>query len=302
MSAKQFLIDHLLARSYYTARLTTSFWCTIAARNKPLLLVYQMGKVGSTTVEESLKAAHLDYSIFHIHVLTEEGISWEEKSYFGDTPKFRRRSLWPKTKHLYDSLFLSKRVQVPLNGQQRLKVVTLVRDPIARNISAFFQTLERTSPDLLKNSSDPGEQVERLNHSFRRSLDENSESYYRYPYDWFNCELKPSFEVDVFATDFPKAKGYQIYSSGRADILLLKLEDLEEKGREAISKFLGLDDFLLRRSNETGSKSYASIYQAFVNSLILPEGYVEDQIQKNRVDHFYTRSEIDNFRSKWNRN
>ena len=299
MNIKRFLIETLLARSYYSARLATAGWFSITARNKPLLLIYQMGKVGSTTVEESLEAANLDYMIFHIHVLTRQGIAREEKNYFGDTTKLRRKSLWPRTKHLYASKFLSSRLQRAGNHRRMLKVITLVRDPIARNISAFFQTLERTAPDLLRKSPDPAQQVAGLAEMFLSNLDESFDASYRYPFDWFDSELKQAFEIDVFATDFPRDNGFHLYSSRTADVLLLKLERMETDAAAAFSNFLGLGSFALVRSNEARSKAHSSIYKDFLNKLILPNDYIEEQYRKNRVEHFYTENEIDSFRSKW---
>ena len=42
------------------------------------LLIYQMGKVGSSTVQASLRSLKLDMPIYHTHILTKERISETE--------------------------------------------------------------------------------------------------------------------------------------------------------------------------------------------------------------------------------
>ncbi|MDY7015276.1 MAG: hypothetical protein SVX43_17095, partial [Cyanobacteriota bacterium] len=48
---------------------------------KAPLLVYQMGKVGSTTIVESLQRAVPDRFIFHVHFLSHKGIKIDEDFY-----------------------------------------------------------------------------------------------------------------------------------------------------------------------------------------------------------------------------
>ncbi|MCB0173723.1 MAG: hypothetical protein KDJ97_24600 [Anaerolineae bacterium] len=62
------------------------------------------------------------------------------------------------------------------------------------------------------------------------------------PLRWLNSQLKSVVDVDVFATDFPKSKGFKV---NHADILLLRLERLNECAQEAFKEFIGIDQFTL---------------------------------------------------------
>jgi hypothetical protein len=299
MRIKPRLLNGALGFNYYLARVLTSAWFAIASRNKPILLVYQMGKVGSTSVERSLKAAGLEYAVFHIHVLTDRGIRWEEKWYYGNSPKLLRRSLWPKTKHLFASHYLKGRLKAGGREHNKPQVVTLVRDPIARNISSLFQNLDRYGPNLQGNSSDETQPNKTPNSSITSHLTGYSDSFYPYPYDWFELECKEALGVDVLGCEFAKEKGYQIYRGDRADTLLLKLESLDESGPAAFKEFLGIENLPLVRSNEAMSKTYSSKYREFLQTVRLPVEYIENQYRNNPVDHFYTNAEIDAFRQRW---
>ena len=53
------------------------------------LIIFQMGKVGSKTIHESLKALNLNISLYHLHILSEENIRRNEdelKIAFRDDP------------------------------------------------------------------------------------------------------------------------------------------------------------------------------------------------------------------------
>jgi hypothetical protein len=125
----------------------------------------------------------------------------------------------------------------------------------------------------------------------------------RYPHEapltWFDMELRPMFGVDVFATEFPKDQGYQIYHGEFSDLLLFKLEKLNQCAPEAIGRFLHVQDFVLARANVGEDKSYASLYDEFKKTVALPGSYLDRMYRSQLVQHFYGRDEIDRFRARW---
>src|SRR3954467_9048640 len=64
-----------LAKLYYRGVIRHGY-----PRGDPIV-IYQMGKVGSKTVERSLSAQTRDRPIFHVHFLTQEGLRREEAFY-----------------------------------------------------------------------------------------------------------------------------------------------------------------------------------------------------------------------------
>ena len=107
--------------------------------NKSAIVVYQMGKVGSTTVYYSLKKQLPLTPVFHVHCLSENTLKEQEKSYYkiGKTPR--------DVKHLRQGKFLNEQLNKFANINW--KIVTLVREPIIREISIFFQQRDRNFPN-----------------------------------------------------------------------------------------------------------------------------------------------------------
>jgi lipopolysaccharide biosynthesis protein len=253
------------------------------------ILVYQMGKVGSKSVFQSLTKYHNERGIpldaHHIHFLTDldemEAIVRRER----ENPKATLR-------HIAKAWRLRERVL--LEDGQPWNVISLVREPVARNIATHFHTLHETIPDWKARMSDG-----RLDLKLLQDLFFSTPSIHSAPIEWFDKQLKPVFGVDVYATPFPHEKGYQIYlDEPRAPTLAIRLEDLDRCSAEAMSEFLGLEDFLLTRANVGAEKDYAEVYEAF-KRIPLPKEYVEATYATKYARHFYTDAERAAFAARW---
>jgi hypothetical protein len=119
------------------------------------------------------------------------------------------------------------------------------------------------------------------------------------PLIWLDKELKDVLGIDVYATPFLKAKGYQIYHVELADVLLIKLEMFNHCAEDAFKEFLGIETFTMCQSNIASDKQYAKIYQDFVQSLKLPDSYFDTMYNSKYIHHFYTNEEIHRFMTKW---
>jgi predicted O-methyltransferase YrrM len=245
---------------------------TISKRDGPIV-VYQMGKVGSVSVYESLKASGVGVPIYHVHYLTRDGIE-------RITPGHQAAHL---LRNQIDKGF----------GGTKWRIVSSVREPVARNISAFFQNIDKWYPNFSAHCKIGSVDVEGLIKLFLE----------KYPHDtplmWFDSEMKSVFGIDVFAYDFPKSEGYKIYRAEHADLLLMRLEDMNERIGEAFKEFLGIDRFTLSDANVSSGKEYHSVYREFVDSVILPESYVERMYSSKYARHFYGDLELNRFKRKW---
>lgn len=286
------VIKRLSQKNYYTAGLYSNFSLHLANRRSPApLIVYQMGKVGSTTILRSLKALNLEMPVYQVHVLTPEGIARLEQKY---KQNFSQRGRIAT--HLAASRFLRKQIDKGSTGK-RWQVVTLVREPIARNISSFFQVLdlELSAYDYqIITSMDIDEAARELRRLFFEKL-ERHES----PLRWFDLEMKRVFNLDVYASDFPKSKGYKIYHGEHADVLLLRLEDLNRCASQAFKEFLNIDNFTLIKANIATDKDYHATYRRLLQTISLPDSYLDKMYSSKYVKHFYSDEEIKSFRAKW---
>ena len=304
--------DRILARaaqeSDYLAKLR-SYLLFLRSERKEPLLVYQMGKVGSSTLVASLQAnapVRSRYAIYHLHRLTQSGLRQVDRLNAESRARLRNSGL-PKGRfqeeHLLQGHWLGKRIRDPRNRRKWL-VVTLVREPIARNVSSFFQNLEtRMFFDYRSRLASSGQEaavaeVTRLfyeNYLDDRAIDRIDAN----PMTWFDSELKQVFGVDVYASEFPKTRGYRIYEAERARVLLLRLEDLDRVHAEALKEFLQIDQFALVKANTGEAKAYSELYDAFLGDLVLPPEYVDEIYGSRYARHFYSEPEIQEFRARW---
>lgn len=252
--------------------------------SRPSVIVYQMGKVGSQTVTETLRASAPHLRVFHVHSLTKEGLADAERRYRRSFPRDRRVA-----QHFIEGRYLRRRLGDPSNWPW--KVITLSRDPVAHNISGFFQTL-RYHPDLSVREWSP---------EYQQALTERFLSAYphRRPLDWFDVELRRTLGVDVYSRPFPREQGHAAFSSDRADVLVIRLEDLSRCARDSLSSFLGIRDLELISTNVAAEKAYADLYSRFTKELVLPEEYVESMYVSKYARHFYSDDEIAGFRQTW---
>jgi hypothetical protein len=245
------------------------------ARGGIPVLVYQMGKVGSTSVHRSL-LAHGVRSI-HLHRLRPDELGRQKRRLRGPVDLVRR----------FLTMGYCRRL---VRSHPRVRVIALVREPISRQVSAFFQNFRWHIPDKRR--------VEDVD------IDElvaifGSKPYFRHPARWFESEMEPMLGIDVYDYAFPKERGYLVIRKGNLEVLILKLEMADADKERAIAEFLGLKDFHLSRTNVSREKSYAAQYEAFKRALRLPRSYVDGMCADRYTRHFYTDDEIAQMRERW---
>ena len=182
------------------------------------------------------------------------------------------------------------RVKKEMKGK---KIVTMVREPIAVDLSTIFQWVEQGILDRYL-----AEQWKR-EIPFLKILSELMVKIQDRLFDWFNEELKVLSGVDIFTYPFDKEKGYAVISENGVDILILKAEKLSQM-EEVLRDFIGNSQIKLVNENVGSNKEYAHLYKEVKEKIELPREYIEHYYKNNPyVDYFYTEQEKALFRSKW---
>lgn len=260
-----------------------------------LLLVHTMGKVGSTTIATTLRARGIRQSMlmFQPHFLSEEGRAFAERLSTEGVGGWDHLVRKERNGFLRNRLLAKELTRMRATGE-RVKVITMVRDPVATNLSGLFHNHIWWPAELKGRCAQPT--ADCLAALRRHFLD-------HYPHDvpdtWFDMEMKTLYDVDIYQESFDAERGYAIYHSAFADVLVLKLEKLNQCAAEAFQAFMGLDDFQLIESNTAEDKSYAALYKAFRREMTLPAGYLEAMYSTRFATHFYTADELAAFRRKW---
>jgi len=242
------------------------------------VLVYQVGKVGSSSIAASLR--HAGLTVHQVHRLNPDNIA-----------RVKREHLlrgWPtpeadlQTEHLYPQF---SRPQVPL------RVITLVREPIGRNISYYFQNL-----DKIWNQKDAHHKVpmEKLVRAFQVD--------YRYsddPLHWFDYEFRPTLEIDVYRYPFNHRLGSQVISSGKHEVLILRT-DLDDAAKAAaIKRFLNIPALPIVSANVTEQKDQRNAYKAFLSTIRMVPEYVEFMLDSKFSRHFFDGETLSNLKRRY---
>ena len=230
------------------------------------VLVFQMGKVGSSSVYFSLNDSYPG-AVAHAHWLTDDHHLW----------RVRRIHRHAVTKGR------------PLN------IVSLTREPVARNVSVFFQNFERKAGGKI---GELAPSFRELREMFLRDYDPVNTERGRVPIEWFDEHIRDQLGIDVYDQPFPES-GFATYAQGRVRLLVMRSELGDSEKEEAIRRFLALSAFRLQRHNVSAEKEYAAAYRDFKERLRVPTDYYDALGMSRYALHFYGEDKMARVRERW---
>lgn len=222
------------------------------------IFVYTMGKVASSTISYSLWGSGID--CLDIHLLTPKRIYREINSRVDNGAN---EALPP---HLISSLIANN----SLLHFDRIKIITLIRDPVARNISAVFQNLP-PAPTL----------------NDKTVMDAIAAYNPHTPDLWFQTEFIPITGIDIFRETIDPTQSHFRFVNEKFDVLMLKIETPNPEKAKILSDFLG-DEITIHDKNIAGQKWYGDKYKEIKeNPSHLPEGFLKTALQQKYFEKFY---------------
>ena len=212
------------------------------------VVIYTPGKVGSSSIVNSLRSLGVDevqphslrYSIPGVYFVSAPSTHLQKLYYLLKTALLRVKTMAYKACHI---------------GRE-VKVISLVRSPAERNISAFFEHFHHLG-------------VGEINDFTAQEL---AELFYKYgDYDaqerWLSEELKAVFDIDLYeALSFDVGRPVTV-SRGNVKLFFLRMEDLNGCFDE-LKLWLGLPGLTLIPTNRSEYKEYAVVYKE-TKSIIL---------------------------------
>lgn len=265
--------SYAIDRTYYRLRFSTEF-----RRSNEILLIFSPGRCGSVTVLRSLERLHLETPIFNIHRMNRDRI----RDY---VPR-------PGPQAFLES-YLAERLDRRWNDKQ-WKIIVLVREPIARQISLFAHVFFRDHPEAVTQYERGETTLNDLRKIFLRDHFHRSESatYTRASLlNWLDHEIKRVFGVDLYARAFPRELGYLLVEAPYLRILVVKTERLAMCWPEASERLLGRACGLVV-TNRAAERSYYRVYRDLQESLVLPTWYLDEMHGSRYARHFYSEEEL----------
>lgn len=260
-------------------------------------VIYQPGKVASRSLNDSLKnsgytevihAHRLNLKHFHLYldVCKEESKPIKNEDIKNDNylKKLQKRSKINSLKYLF---FLYNFKRKFLNNNYPFNIITCVREPISRNISAFFQNYKIIDKDFLNKD------VKELERIFFSRFNHINILY------WWEYEFKKVFNFDLLEeANFNPEKGYSIIKKGNMNFLVLKVEYIDSIFSEAMSH-IGIEASMSRKFNVSSSKIYKNLYNNFKGSVCFGEEYIDYLLNSRYARTFYSSSELDELKNKY---
>jgi hypothetical protein len=183
-----------------------------------------------------------------------------------------------------------------IRRRRSLKIITLVRDPIGRNVSMFFQDLHYWLAyyfSRVRRDRAHAEGVDVLVDCFRSTFD------HRYPLDWFDRELKRLTGIDVYEHAFDHAAGYMRIDKGRVSVLVVHSEKLRESW-PAIEEFCGRK-LVPREDNRGARKWYARSYSEFLETYVPSKAELDEMYSSRYATFFFSDEARAELRRRWSR-
>lgn len=234
---------------------------------KPDAVIYTMGKVGSTSISTTLRAAGL--RCFDIHHLDPSRLQTLMRRHFEDPD----RGIMPP--NLIESLATRNMLVRRAETGEVTKIITCIREPVARNISAVYQNLPKR---LAGKTAEVTDRVAKYN--------------VKAPDEWFDNDFKPATGLDIVNPHYDRTRGVFRFANRLFDVLLLKVETPDETKSRAISDFLGIE-LTLKRVNNARDKWYSDMYAAQVKgAALIPDNFSERCLALKYYRAFYSDEEI----------
>ncbi len=248
------------------------------------ILIFQPGKVGSSSILKMLQNSNIPCIQFH---------RLSCPAHFGGT------TLQPVWESAVERLKL---------GTNR--IISIVRDPLSRGYSFFWQRFSVESLRYRYQSISSLQEMYELlmDRSLHgpKGLERNGIKFlplWRDEFEWFDEEMKEYLGMDVYQYPFNREKGYTVIRQDNTELFLLKMEKMGA-ALPALETFLGGNIHLNpEKENAASGKNYSMAYRVFRQKVRLKREYVDHYFVDNaKVDHFYTKEEQAEFLRRWKDN
>jgi len=267
------------------------------------ILVYTMGKVGSSTVYYTLLNHNVSQLIYHIHFLSDFYLERMTVKYNEDKKdSLARLSLNQFIKGSTDHMTASNMLKKVLESGNRSKwkIITLVRDPVATFLSHIFQNPRTHRPFLL---NEKGE------------LDKKKVDAYIYEYfiqfdseedfisNWFDREFYSFTGIDIYGYPFDPSIGFTIIREEHFDIAVIALNNLESNLQRVISELIpenkNVKDISVFKKNIRENQDDTGFYKKLKNSIIVPTDGLKKVYSTRFATHFFSNEFRAEMIEKW---
>lgn len=242
--------------------------------SKEIVIVYTMAKVGSSTIYHTLKENHFK-SVFHIHNL-DKNLELECNR------ELRKKGLYP------DSIPNIKSILNHIKKNKKCKIISIVRDPISRNVSAFFEAAEFYTNGNFHDLSN--EQLQ---------LIYNTKMFHNYPLQWFDNQIGAILNIDIYKNPFDLHNKYTSIQQKNIKMLIFRSDLNDHIKIDLLNHFLDSKMNKIHLKNIGTEKYYHTKYQTFKSKKFLDKQYLSEMLSSKYALHFYSNDELETIFKTW---
>lgn len=235
-----------------------------------LPVVYTMGKVASSSVTQAIVRASV--RCHDIHTLDPQHLLKMARARLdrGEYPPFH--------------VCVSMAWEAEIRDTNGCVYISLVRDPIARNISAYFQNF----PISAERAEMPLKVAEEVVAAFRERYP------HPYPARWFDNEFRRFLGIDIYSVPFDRIRR----NVATEQFLLMRTDLNDAEKSRLLSKAIG-SRIHVERQNVGEWKGYSQIYQSVLEIAKFPAAFVDAMYATPFARHFWTDDELAALRDRW---
>jgi len=164
-------------------------------------------------------------------------------------------------------------------------VVSPVRDPIARNVSYFFELYGEQLKDMT------------LKNIFKAMMSNQEFTMdHAYPVNWFKKVFEPTFGIDVYKRRFGKKNGWSVLDDR---YLLIQVEQMSKKLPSAFYSLFGERPPSIHRAATEDTRPWGEVYSDFLAWVKFPKEMLDAAYDSEYVKHFYLKEQIEMMRAQW---
>ncbi len=256
------------------------------AEKQDLILVHQMGRAASMTITNTIRSLNLNQPVYHTHWLNPKSVKMRVER----VNSWQNAGAGPLNVRVAE--LLCPEIEHHLDGRH-WRIISILREPVARNVSAFFLDIERFFPNFYKRYQNKEISLSEMKEVFL------NEFPHEMPLDWFEVEMEGAFGLNVFDQEYDDRKGYLTLEDNNVSLLVIKLERLNDCYKEAFKTFFGKEPEALVNTHVTENDKCSSMYKDFLREVVLPEEYLSKMYDCNYVRHFFSEKEVSEFKNKW---
>ena len=275
---------------------------------KTIFLIFQMGKVGSTSIYYGLKdciSNDPDILCFHAHNLSPNGLSILRD--MASNGLMIQRSADYFRHQLADTEKLFTLLEEARQKKEPVRIITAVREPIGHAISSVFENLDVVLP--LHPLTDLEDTSRYLISALQAMFHEEARNALHSTYiktfaslmfaarRWLDEELLPVFDIDIYNHAFDTKSGYHIIHHENIQLFIYRFDKLQQ-AIPALTDFINANTnmpFSMPKTNSGDEKATSKLYKNVRENFTLPTNVLEALFSSRYCQHFFSKEEIEDY-------